>query len=160
MAEPNLPPELEALDLELPDAHDPRSNPGASNLNGLDDWQRWVVKNIFDTQPAKRKSYMKRLGYELGEDNESYRPIGSDGSFQPIEPGEDSVLSWIAAHNLFTEKGRAEVMRDFADVGYDTLVAAPMITAAGAKGAAGGAAAMGLTGAAVGMPLAAPSALF
>lgn len=137
MADPvsNLPPELDALELELPDAHDPSANPGASNLNGLDTWQRWTVKNVFDTQPKKRAAYMKRLGYELGKDNESYRPLGSTGSFEPIEPdGKDFLPAW----NLFTKEGWQELGRDFGDVAYDFGIAAPTIAAMTGAGAAAG----------------------
>src|SRR5262245_11787649 len=107
-----LPPELENLELDLPDLKNPEVN-SRSNENGISDWQRFVVKNIFDTQPAKRKSYLKRLGYETGKDGESYRPIGSDSAFQPIE--EENTLEgtvpliggFIPFYKLWDDKGRA-----------------------------------------------------
>lgn len=156
MADPvsNLPPELEALELEIPDLHDPTVNPGASNLNGLSTWQRWAVKNVFDTQPEKRRSYMKRLGYELGKDNESYRPIGSDGSFEPIEPDDSSFLP---AWNVFTPKGREELMRDFGDVAFDLGIAGPTIAAMSAAGGAAGTTAGAAKGAAVGAAVTTPT---
>ncbi len=163
MADVKLPPELESLELDLPDLKNPEVN-SRSNENGLSDWQRFVVKNVFDTQPTKRKFYMRRLGYEVGKDGESYRPIGSDADFQPIE--EENTLQgriplvggFIPVYNVFDEKGRAELVRDLKDVAFDTLVEGPIVGAmaasAGSAGAAAGAGAGAGTGAAAGTAVA------
>lgn len=146
MAEPNnaaLPPEFEGLELDLPDARDPTQN-SYSNQNGLSDFQRFVVKNFFDTQPKRRAAYMKRLGYELSKNGEEYRPVGSDGNYQPIEP-DNTLYGFIPYYKIMTEEGRKELARDLSDISFD--VASGIATGpAAAKGAAIG----GASGTAVG----------
>lgn len=136
-------PELQGLKLQFPDVQNPEVN-SRSNENGLSDWQRFVVKNFFDTQPDRRKAYMKRLGYEVGKDGESYRPIGSDSKHQPIEE-DNAFLGFIPVYKVWTPEGRGELMRDIGDITFDVGVEGPitgaMSTYVGGQAAAGGAAA-------------------
>lgn len=122
-----LTPNLDAVELDLPDAQDPMQNP-ASNRNGLSGKQRFFVKNFFDTQLEKRKQYLKELGYEMGKDGETYRPVGSDADFIPIE--EDNT----------TEGGAGQAALGGA------LVAPIGAALGGPLGAVAGAAAGGLLG--------------
>lgn len=143
----------EFMDLELDTSslsglQDPTKN-RSSNQNGLSGFQRFAVKNIFDTQPKNRKKYLNRLGYDMSPDGEGYRPIGSDGGFQPIEP-DDGVLGVFT--NLFTSKGREEILRDFGDVAFDVLISGPLAGAGTIAGAAKGGAALGATGLVAGGP--------
>lgn len=80
----SLTPNFDAVQLQLPDAQDPTLNPNSSQ-NGLSFKQRFIVKNLFDTQIEKRKEYLKQLGYEMEKGGEGYRPLGSDADFIPIE---------------------------------------------------------------------------
>lgn len=107
------------------------------------DFERLVVQNLFDTQPARRKSFMKRLGYELNpEDDNEYRPIGSDADFQEIDPG---------VHAYFAKGGLKELGKDIADLGFDAGIAAPATAGGAALGAKGGAALGAAGGAAAGL---------
>lgn len=135
-------PELRGLKLQFPDVQNPEVN-SRSNENGLSDWQRFVVKNFFDTQPDRRKAYMKRLGYEVGKDNESYRPAGSDSRFQPIEE-DNAFLGFVPVYRLWTKEGLEELKRDVGDIAFDIGVEGPLTGTMSAytagQGAAGGAA--------------------
>jgi hypothetical protein len=148
------------FDYSVPiDVHDPKVN-AASNQNGLSDFQRFAVKNFFDTQIARRRVYMKKLGYEIDEEGDNYRPIGSDGSYQPIDPGgvKDTIL---AIPKLFSEEGRrevaAELWRDTTDLAYDVGVAGPMIGSMGAVGGGAGALKGAAAGASIGAAVTAPT---
>lgn len=148
------------FDYSVPiDVHDPKIN-SASNQNGLSDFQRFAVKNLFDTQIARRRTYMKKLGYELDEEGENYRPIGSDGNFEPIDPGGIKD-TFFAIPKLFSEEGRrevaAELWRDATDLTYDLGVASPMIGGMGALGGGLGAAKGAAAGAGVGAAIASPT---
>lgn len=151
MAETELLPELADLKLDLSDVQNPSINK-LSNQNGLSDWQRFVTKNFFDTQPKRRAAYLKRLGYELKPGSmEEYRPMGSDGNYQPIEP-DNTVLGFIPVYNLFTEDGRKELGRDLGDIAFDTVVAGPA-TGIGAQIGAMGGRGVGMAGGPVGAVL-------
>lgn len=139
----DLPEEFADFELDTSgiDPNDPNQNP-LSNQNPMSDWQRFVAQNLFDTQPKRRKAYLKRLGYEMSKDGSDYRPEGSTGKFKPIDP-DNTVLGFIPWYDLFSEKGRAELAKDFGDIAFDVGVAGPLAgagaAAAGTKGAALGA---------------------
>lgn len=114
--------------------HDPLvdvfTSPGNANAKPMDTIQRVIINNLFDTQPARRSAYLKKIGYEMNPKNDNeYRPLGSTGGFAEIDPG-------ISAY--FKKGGLAEIGKDIADVGFDTLVAGPLTALGGAAGAAGG----------------------
>jgi hypothetical protein len=137
------------LDTSGIDFHNAKTNPAATE-NGLSDFQRFVVQNFFDTQPERRRAFLKQNGFEMSKDGDSYRPIGYDGKYEPIDPGFfDSPSGFIATHNIFTEKGREELKRDFTDVTFDVGTGAG-ISAAASKGGTAGATAGTAAGAAAG----------
>jgi len=138
------------FELDVPDhiIHDRQSN-SAATMNGLSDWQRWVVKNVFDTQPKRRRSYLKRLGYEMHKDGEQYRPLNSDTKYREIEP-TNVVLGFIPFWNLFTEEGRDELQRDLKDIDIDVGVEGPAVGAGTLAGAAAGFKGGGVAGATIG----------
>lgn len=106
--------------------------------------QRLILQNLFDTQPEKRKAYLKQLGYEMNPKNENeYRPLGSDYAWSEIDPGISKYLHPGGA----VEFGK-ELFGDLVgDVAFDAL--SSVISGAGARlglakgtavgGAAGGA---------------------
>lgn len=115
----------------------------------ITDQQRLIVQNLFDTQPEKRKAYMKQLGYELDpKDDNKYRPIGTTSGYAEIDPG-------IGAY--FKPGGLKEVARDMGDIAWDTVISGPLTAMGSAKGASLGAKApgfakliLGVTGAVLG----------
>lgn len=139
MDETQLLPELQGLQLQYPDVTNPDVN-SKSNENGLSDWQRFVVKNFFDTQPARRRAYLSRLNYEMGKDGESYRPKGSDAAFQPIEEDNTPFIGNPGLSGYLQAGGSAELLKDVKDLGFDFLVEAPTVAATMAAGSAVGAA--------------------
>jgi hypothetical protein len=156
MAEP-LDDELSMLDFELdtsdldPIINDPAQN-SAANQNAISDFDRFIATNLFDTQPEKRKQYLKQLGYEMNpKDDNLYRPIGSKGNYREIDP-DNSFLGFIPAYKVWTEEGRKELARDFGDIAYDTLEGVG-IGAASASAFAAGVPPGAAGGAAIGAPL-------
>lgn len=139
-----LPPELQGLQLDLPNINDPKVN-SVSNQNGLDWWQRFLVKNLFDTQPNKRKAYLNQLGYEMGKDGESYRPIGSDAAFIDIEDSQEPPKDHAIPLAVFVDPDAwQEFAKDLGDVAFDVVVEGPLTSVGqvlgGQAGLAGGAA--------------------
>jgi hypothetical protein len=130
------------LDLTRPDAGDaelPRSQP-------ISDEERLIVQNLFDTQPARRAAYMRKIGLELDpKDDNRYRPLGSNGKFDAeIDPG---VLPLLGKGQW--RKAMAEALKDGTiDVAWDTAEGAALAQAAGGGGTAG--AALGATAGPVG----------
>lgn len=158
------------------DAYDPNFNPGATNLNGISPWQRFVVQNFFDggSQKNRRREYLKQNGFEMGPDGESYRPIGMDADFEPIEPPQKNTLEeagqaigqssvgpgeaskYPAFYKLFTPEGLKETIQDVGDVAYDVTVDGGLVLAGNLLGGAAGAAAGIPIGAAAGTAAAGP----
>lgn len=152
----NVSPEEEALfssielDTDKYGFKDIRRNSAAAQ-NGLSDFQRFAVQNFFDTQPKRKKAFLKQLGYEMDKDGEKIRPLDSDGSFKPIDPGwfdGDGPMGFIGLDKMFSDDGRKELLRDLSDISYDTLGAGTLTTVGAVKGAGVGTAA----GAAIGSP--------
>jgi hypothetical protein len=129
------------MQLDLPNLSDPKVN-AASNQNGLDWWQRFLVKNLFDTQPEKRRAYLKQLGYEMGKDGETYRPAGSDAKFIDIEdemgaPPKD----YATPLSVFVDPAAwKDFAKDLGDVAFDTVVEGPLVSAGEILGTQAGAA--------------------
>jgi len=99
----------------------------------LSDMQRFIVKNIFDTQPERRRQYMKELGFELDKEGEGYRMLGDKQSqFIPLDPG-------ISAY--FGKGGFSELRKDVTDLSWDLGVAGPLEAAGAVKLGTAGAAA-------------------
>lgn len=144
-------PELDAVKANVPDelVHDRKLNSAAAE-NGLSVTQRHIIKNVYDTQPKLRRAFVKQLGYELSEDGESYRPLGKNTNYTPIEPVNFQPNPWqpdfqpIPYWKMLSEKGldevREEFGRDALDVSFDTLVSGPAIGLAGSSGMVAGAA--------------------
>lgn len=110
--------------------------------------ERFIVQNIFDTQPKKRASYLKKLGYEMNpEDENQYRPIGAtDQPYEEIDPGYGKAYDRGNVAGLVKEIGL-----DIGDIAIDLGVSGPLTTAAATYGAAGGGA-LGAKIAAIGGP--------
>jgi hypothetical protein len=137
------------LDLSsLDNINDPKVNK-AANQNPLGNFERFIATNFFDTQPERRKQYLKQLGYEMNPKDENlYRPIGSDGNYQEIDP-DNAFLGFIPAYKFWTEEGRKELARDFGDISYDMLEGVGLGSASAAA-FTGGATVGGAQGALIG----------
>jgi hypothetical protein len=99
-------------------------NPLANKPLGTMD--RVILNNLFDTQPARRSAYLKKLGYEMNpKDENEYRPIGSTGGFAEIDPGiyEEFKRGGLSAAGK-------ELLKDAGDIAYDVASGPPI--AAGA----------------------------
>lgn len=126
------------------------SAPAQQPAKEIGNFERFVLQNLFDTQPKRRQAYLKRLGYEMNpKDDNLVRPIGSQGSYAEIDPGfiDEFKKGWIkeqgkgvVAQFMAGRKNViAEGMKDAGDVGFDTAVAGPLIVAgAEAGGGLGG----------------------
>lgn len=102
-----------------------------SRSEPLTDWERFIVNNVFDTQPAKRKAYLKQRGLELDpKDDNRIRPIGSTGGYAEIDPGFNAY---------FKKGGLKEIGKDITDIIGD-LIEAPITAVAATKGGAIGSA--------------------
>lgn len=100
---------------------DPQQNL-ASSENEIDDWQRWVMTNLMDTQPKKRANYLRRLGFEMNPKNENeYRPLGSDGNYAEIDPDPGRFLGVIPLPFNSSKGGWTEFLKDFGDFAWDTV---------------------------------------
>lgn len=143
------------LDTSGIDPHDIKQNPHAA-LNGLSDFQRFITKNLFDTQTERRREFLRQNGFEMSEDGEGYRPLGSKAEFQPIDP-DNRFLGFIPAYNVFTPEGWKEIVKDLGDIAFEmtaetALIGAGQLAGAagiGAVGATSGAIAGGATGAGI-----------
>ena len=112
---------LELDTSSIPERHNP--------ANGLTKWQRFLVTNLYDTQIERRRKYLKQLGYELDDgDGDSYRLLGHNTKFQPIEPVFDLRSSADFATEAFMDVG---------DVTFDSLAGVFQASAALMGGAAG-----------------------
>lgn len=92
--------------------------------------ERLILQNFFDTQPERRKAYLKQIGFEMDPNNTNkIKPLKSPGPFNiEIDPG-------ISAY--FKKGGLKELAKDFGDIQTDILKGSA-VTAAGSAGAAGG----------------------
>lgn len=99
----------------------------------LDDNERMVVQNFFDTQPKRRAAYLKQLGFELNPENDNeYRPIGSEGSFAEIDPGFEAYTK-PGSIQKFAE----EFAKDVGDITWDLAEGALVAKTGAAAGALG-----------------------
>lgn len=143
-----LPLGLEELKIDYPDPSDPAINSRA-NQNGLTAWQRFVVKNIFDTQPKKRAQYLKEIGYELNPKNEEeYRPLNSTSKFVDLESKFNEPEREFFSLKTLTDpeawKAFAkELAQDAGDILVDTVVEGPITSAGQLLGSNVGAAGAG-----------------
>lgn len=99
----------------------------------LTDMERLVVQNIFDTQPKKRAQYLKELGFDMNpEDENEYRPIGSDQPYGEIDPGLGTAFKKGGLSGIINEAGL-----DIGDIAVDTGAGALSSGGALAGGIAG-----------------------
>lgn len=106
------------------------SAPKAPAPHEFGDMQRFIIQNLFDTQPKRREAYLKKLGYEMNPKNDNeYRPIGSEKSYSEIDPGFEAY---------FQKGGLKEFAKDMGDVAFDFGVAGPATIAGGSAGALAG----------------------
>lgn len=111
----------------------------------IDSQQRIIIQNIFDTQPEKKKLYLKKLGWETNpKDDNQIRPIGTTNDFVDIDPG-------VSAY--FKKGGLTELVQDLGDISADVAVKGPAVGIGGLVGGLAG----GAVGAGVGAAMAAPS---
>jgi hypothetical protein len=101
----------------------------------LDFQERFVLQNLFDTQPERRKAYLKQIGFEMNpKDTNMIRPMGSDSEFVKIDPGP---IEAMFNGKTLAEKAKnyaKETGRDITDIFGD--IAAGMLSQATAKGGA------------------------
>jgi hypothetical protein len=116
-------------DIDKENATQPK---GASRNTPVTEIERLVLQNLFDTQPEKRRAYLKQLGFEIDPKNDNnYRPLGSTQGYAEIDPG-------VKAY--FKKGGLKELGKDVGDVLFDLAVNTPLVGASASAGAAGGAA--------------------
>lgn len=127
------------------DPKNPFGDPqGPPDKPPIDTFQRLILNNIFDTQPAMRVAYMKKLGYELNPRNDNeYRPLGSSSGYAEIDPGvfdelkKGYLVERAKGSNIFksiaagTDKAADEMANDFGDLAGTAISGAA--TAAGAR---------------------------
>lgn len=154
-------PFLEGLEEDNPflQGLDPSAEPDAIKTVPIDDDQRLILQNVFDTQPKKRKAYLEQLGWEMNDKNDNLiRPLGSQIAWsdaEKIDPGVGDlkeVYKKGAASKHFAGGLMAvakETSRDVTDVLADTIAS----TASGVGGAAGLAAGGGPTPAGIGLAI-------
>jgi hypothetical protein len=109
--------------------------------------ERLIVQNLFDTQPTRRREYLRQLGFEMDpNDDNRVRPIGATGPYTAeIDPGLGA---------FFQKGGLKELGKDVGDISFDVLASGGLAGAGAAAGLSGGAAAGGAAGAAVTGPAA------
>lgn len=130
----------------------------STRISPITDEHRLILNNIFDTNPAARKKYIERLGYEMSPDDENLiREMGEDGAYTiEIDPGTFTAFKKGGLKAVL-----GEAVRDVGDVGIDiaesvgggavgAAVGAVKGAVAGPVGAVGG----GVAGAMVGDALA------
>lgn len=100
---------------------------------------RYLLQFVFDTQPAKKKEYLKQLGYAVDpEDDNRIRPLGDDGDYMQIDPGGFFDVKQYVPENATTEDYMKAAGEVFADVneGVLDLIQGALIEAVGTGAAA------------------------
>lgn len=94
----------------------------------IGDTERAILQNLFDTQPERRRAYLKKLGWEMGPDENKIRPIGDKTDWkevrQKVDPGFEDVTKKGAFFDNLGGNLKAiaeETGRDVEDIGYDLL---------------------------------------
>lgn len=58
--------------------------PEAKGPTPINETQRMIIQNIFDTDQKKRRAYLKKLGWDLAEDGNKIRPLGDKTPWESV----------------------------------------------------------------------------
>lgn len=97
----------------------------------LSSMDRVILQNFFDTQPHKRKAYLKQIGFEMSPDDDNLiRPLGSGDEFDvEIDPGIGTT---------FGKQGLAAAVKEMSADVNDVLFDAVQGVMVGGGAAGGG----------------------
>lgn len=100
----------------------------------IDDTQRMVIQNFFDTQPKRRQEYLRKLGWEMNpEDDNQIRPLADPSAeWDEIDPSPNFMT--VLTPGKWAE-GAKELVRDAGDIAFDVFAATPLIAGGAVKGA-------------------------